>query len=126
MGFFDIIWYILMVFLMVAWFWVVISVVTDIFRSSDMNGFSKALWVLFVIVIPWLGVLAYLLVRGDKMQAHQAEALAKMEAAQKEYIRDAAGAVSVADELEKLSGLKDKGVLTEEEFAAQKAKLMAG
>ena len=126
MGFFDIIWYILMVFLMVAWFWVVISVVTDIFRSSDMNGFSKALWVLFVIVIPWLGVLAYLLVRGDKMQAHQAEALAKMEAAQKEYIRDAAGAVSVADELEKLAGLKDKGVLTEEEFAAQKAKLMAG
>ncbi|NRB01528.1 MAG: SHOCT domain-containing protein [Rhodobacteraceae bacterium] len=126
MGFFDIIWYILMVFLMVAWFWVVISVVTDIFRSSDMNGFSKALWVLFVIVIPWLGVLAYLLVRGDKMQAHQAEALAKMEAAQKQYIRDAAGAVSVADELEKLSGLKDKGVLTEEEFAAQKAKLMAG
>ena len=115
-----------MVFLMVAWFWVMISVVTDIFRSSDMNGFSKALWVLFVIVIPWLGVLAYLLVRGDKMQAHQAEALAKMEAAQKEYIRDAAGAVSVADELEKLSGLKDKGVLTEEEFAAQKAKLMAG
>ena len=126
MGFFDIIWYILMVFLMVAWFWVVISVVTDIFRSSDMNGFSKALWVLFVIVIPWLGVLAYLLVRGDKMQAHQAEALAKMEAAQKQYIRDAAGAVSFADELEILSGLKDKGVLTEEEFAAQKAKLMAG
>lgn len=125
MGIFEVFWSIFLVFLMVAWFWVVISVVADIFRSHDINGFSKALWVLFVILIPWLGVLAYLLIRGDKMQAHQAEAIAKMEEAQKAYIRDAAG-TSPADQLEKLHALKEKGALTDAEYEAQKAKVIGG
>ncbi|MEM9392676.1 MAG: SHOCT domain-containing protein [Pseudomonadota bacterium] len=123
-GFFDVIWFIFWMFLMVAWFWVVISVVSDIFRSKDMNGFSKALWVGFVIIIPWLGVLAYLLLRGDKMEAHNAEAMEKIEDAQRDYIRSVAQ-VSAADELERLAALKEKGVLSEEEFAAQKAKVLA-
>lgn len=124
-GFFDIFWSIFWLFLMVAWFWVLISVVSDIFRSKDMNGLSKALWVAFVILLPWLGVLAYLLIRGDKMQEHQAEAIHKMEAAQKDYIRQVAS-VSSADEIERLARLKESGHLTEEEFAAQKAKVLAG
>ena len=124
-GFFDIFWSIFWLFLMVAWFWVLISVVSDIFRSKDMNGLSKALWVAFVILLPWLGVLAYLLIRGDKMQEHQAEVIRKMEAAQKDYIRQVAS-VSSADEIERLAKLKESGHLTEEEFAAQKAKVLAG
>lgn len=122
-GFFDIVWSIFWLFLMVAWFWVMISVVADIFRSKDLNGIAKAIWVGFVILIPWLGVLAYLIIRGDKMQEHNAEALAKMEDAQRDYIRSVAH-VSSADELERLAALKEKGVLTEEEFAAQKAKVL--
>lgn len=123
-GFFHIIWSIFLVFLMVAWFWVMISVVTDIFRSRDMNGFAKAAWVAFVILIPWLGVLSYLLLRGDKMDSHRAETIAKYEDAQRDYIRSVAQ-VSAADELEKLGALKEKGVISEDEFNAQKAKILA-
>lgn len=122
-GFFDIVGSILWLFLMVAWFWVMISVVSDIFRSKDLNGFTKALWIAFVILIPWLGVLVYLFARGDKMQEHNAEALSKMESAQRDYVRSVAG-VSTADELERLAVLKDKGILTEEEFTAHKAKIL--
>ncbi len=125
MGFFDLIWSIFLIFLMVAWFWVLIAVVADIFRSKDLGGFAKALWIGFVIIIPWLGVLVYVIARGDKMQEHNAQAMNDMEAAQKDYIRSVA-TTSPADELERLAGLKEKGVLTEEEFAAQKAKVLAG
>ncbi|MGI9369836.1 MAG: SHOCT domain-containing protein [Ruegeria sp.] len=124
-GFFDIVWSIFWLFLMVAWFWVMISVVADIFRSKDMNGAAKAIWVAFVILIPWLGVLSYLIVRGDKMHEHNVDAMNKMEAAQKDYIRSVAS-VSAADELERLAALKDKGVLTDEEFSSQKAKILGG
>jgi len=122
-GFFDIVWSIFWLFLMVAWFWVMISVVSDIFRSKDMNGVTKALWVAFVMLIPWLGVLVYLFARGDKMQEHNVQALARMEDSQREYIRSVAN-VSAADELERLGALKEKGVITEEEFVAQKAKVL--
>jgi len=122
-GFFDIVGSILWLFLMIAWFWVMIAVVADIFRSKDLNGFSKAIWIAFVILLPWLGVLAYLISRGDKMQEHNVEALNKMEAAQRDYVRSVAN-VSAADELERLAALKDKGVLNDEEFAAQKAKIL--
>ena len=90
MGFFDLIWSIFLIFLMVAWFWVLIAVVADIFRSKDLGGFAKALWIGFVIIIPWLGVLVYVIARGDKMQEHNAQAMNDMEAAQKDYIRSVA------------------------------------
>jgi hypothetical protein len=122
-GFYDIVGSIFWLFLMVAWFWVMVSIVADIFRSKDLNGFSKAFWVAFVMLIPWLGVLAYLLIRGDKMEEHSAKAMSQMEDAQRDYIRSVAS-VSAADELERLAALKDKGALTEEEFAGQKAKIL--
>lgn len=122
-GFFDVVWSIFWLFLLVAWFWVMISVVSDIFRSKDLSGLAKAAWVAFVILIPWLGVLSYVLLRGDKMQAHNVETLNKMEEAQRDYIRSVA-TVSAADELERLAALQEKGVLTEEEFKAQKAKIL--
>ncbi|MGR3373895.1 MAG: SHOCT domain-containing protein [Pseudooceanicola nanhaiensis] len=129
-GFFDLIWSMFWFFLLIAWFWVLISVVADIFRSRDLGGFAKAIWVMFVILIPWLGVLVYLIARGGKMEEHNREAVASMEKAQREYIMSVAGTggaagASTTEQLEKLATLKEKGVLTEEEFAAQKAKLLA-
>jgi len=76
-GFFDIFWSIFWLFLMLAWIWVVISVLADVFRSRDINGLSKALWVLFIIVVPWLGVLAYIILRGDRMQENQLESVSR-------------------------------------------------
>lgn len=125
LGFFDIFWSIFWVFLMVAWIWVVISVLADVFRSRDIGGASKALWVLFIIVIPWLGVLAYILLRGDRMQQHQIDAAREVEDAQRDYLRDLVG-ISPATELEKLAGLKQAGIISEEEFLAQKARVLNG
>lgn len=123
-GFFDILWSIILLFLLVAWIWVVISVLADVFRSRDMRGISKALWVLFIILIPWLGVLAYIIVHGDRMQENQLETAKQFEDAQRDYIRSVAG-TSPATELEKLAALKEKGILSDAEFDAQKAKILA-
>lgn len=108
------------------WIWLLILVFSDIFRSHDMNGWVKAIWVLFVIVMPYLGVFVYLIARGHKMSEHaMADAKAQDEAA-RAYIRDAASSPEgVATELEKLASLRDSGVLTPEEFEAQKASLLA-
>jgi len=110
-------------FLLVAWIWVVFSVITDIFRSKDLSGWSKGLWVLFVIITPWLGVLAYLIIRGDGMQKRTMEILEKVSEQQRAYVQNIAG-ISTADELIKLAELKEKGVITDTEFEAQKAKLL--
>ena len=123
MSFLHMLGSIFMFFLLVAWIWVVISVLTDIFRSKDINGWVKGAWVLFVIVMPWLGVLAYLIFRGDGMQERTMEMIVKAGNQQREYIQNVAG-VSTADELTKLADLKEKGVVTDAEFEAQKAKLL--
>ncbi len=118
--FFTMLW----LFLFFVWIWLVISIFIDIFRS-DMSGVAKALWVVFVIFLPLLGVLIYVIVNGDKMQERSMQQAAAVEKAQRQYIQEAAGsAPSTADELEKLKGLHDQGVLTDEEFSAQKAKLL--
>jgi hypothetical protein len=115
---------IFMFFLMVAWIWTVIAVISDVFRSKDLNGVAKALSVLLIIVIPWLGVLGYILIRGGGMEERRFQALADAKEAQRTYIQDVAG-ISTADELSKLAELKEKGVITDTEFEAQKAKLLA-
>jgi hypothetical protein len=101
-------------------------VFADIFRSKDMGGFAKALWSIFVIFLPFLGVLIYLIVRGHSMTERDIESARRNEEAFRSYVQDAAGSgASSADELAKLADLKAKGVLTEEEFAQQKAKLLS-
>jgi len=125
MPLFDLFWAMLMLFLWVAWFSVVISVALDIFRSDDMGGGAKALWTLGVIILPWLGVLGYLIIRGEGMAMRAAERAAAQEQHARQYIREAAAQPSTADELAKLAGLRDSGVLTDAEFAAQKAKVLA-
>ena len=124
MPLFDLFWSMLWIFLFIIWIWLLISVFIDIFRS-DISGWGKALWVIFVIVLPFLGVLIYLIVHGDDMQERSMNRAMSQQEAQAAYIQDVAGSGSTADELEKLKGLHDRGVLTDDEFAAQKQKVLA-
>ena len=112
-------------FLFIAWIWVLVSVIADIFRSHDLSGWAKGLWVLFVIMLPWLGVLVYLIARGDDMTQRHVDDAYAMDQAQRSYIKDAAGGTSTADELSKLAGLRDSGEISAEEYASLKAKVMA-
>jgi hypothetical protein len=114
---------IFMFFLMVAWIWTIIGVISDVFRSSDLGGLAKGLWMLFIISIPWLGVLSYLIIRGKGMEERGAAAMANAGERQRAYIQSVAG-VSTADELAKLAELRDKGVITDAELEAQKIKLL--
>jgi hypothetical protein len=121
----SLIWMMFMFFVFVIWIWLLISVFMDIFRSSDMGGGIKALWVLFVIVFPFLGVLVYLIARGGKMHERAAEHAARQQQAFDSYVKQAAGSGSSVDDLAKLADLKEKGVISDSEFEAQKAKILA-
>ena len=115
-------------FLFFAWIWLVISVFIDIFRSSDLSGWGKAGWTIFVLVIPVIGVLVYLIARGDQMQQRKIDDAAAQQQASAEYIRSVSGdggSASVSDELSKLGQLRDDGTLTDDEYQQQKAKLLA-
>jgi hypothetical protein len=114
-----------MFFVFVLWIWLLISVFMDIFRSSDMSGGLKAVWVLFVIVLPFLGVLVYLIARGGKMHERAAEQAAHQQKAFDAYVKQTAGAGSSVEDLTKLAALKEKGVISDTEFETQKAKLLA-
>lgn len=120
----EIFWSIFTFFLLVAWIWAVIGVISDVFRSDDLSGFAKGIWVLFIILVPWLGVLSYLIIRGDGMQERNLQAAAAAAESQRAYIQNAVG-MSTADELTKLSELKEKGVISDTEFEAQKQKLLS-
>jgi ABC-type multidrug transport system fused ATPase/permease subunit len=112
-------------FIFIIWFWLLIVIFGDIFRSRDMGGGAKALWVIFVIILPFLGIFVYLIARGGKMHERAAEAAAQQQKAMDQYIQQAAGATSPAEQLAKLATLKDQGSITQEEFDAQKAKILA-
>jgi hypothetical protein len=114
-------------FLFIIWIWLLIMVFMDIFRSHDMGGMSKALWVIFVIVLPYLGVFVYLIARGGKMHERAAAQAAEQQKAFDSYVKQAAGTSSdsTADQLSKLADLKTQGVISDAEFEAQKAKVLA-
>ena len=116
-------WLMFLFFLMIAWLWVLIGVISDIFRSKDLGGWGKGLWAPFII-IPWLGVLSYLIIRGAGMHERDLYSLEQADKIQRAYIKEVAGN-STVDELAKLADLRDKGVVTEGEFKAHKAKLLA-
>ncbi len=122
----DIFWTTLEIFLFIIWIWLLIVVFSDIFRSHDIGGFAKALWVLFIVILPYIGVLVYLIARGGKMH-ERAEAQAQQaQSAFDAYVKQAAGSsgTSTADQLTQLADLKSRGVINEAEFEAEKAKLL--
>jgi ABC-type multidrug transport system fused ATPase/permease subunit len=114
-------------FLFIIWIWLLITVFIDIFRSHDMGGVAKALWVIFIIILPFLGVFVYLIARGGKMHERAAQQAAEQQKAFDQYVREAAGTTGAdtASQLAKLADLKSQGVLTDAEFEAQKAKILA-
>jgi ABC-type multidrug transport system fused ATPase/permease subunit len=118
-------WTMLWLFLFFIWIWILISVFIDIFRSEDLGGLAKALWVIFVVILPFLGVLVYLIARGGKMHERAAKQAAQQEKDFRGYVQQVAGDSNPADQLAKLADLKDRGVISEDEFASQKAKILA-
>lgn len=114
-------------FLFFIWIWILVTVFMDIFRSSDLSGWSKALWSIFVIILPFLGVFVYLIARGGKMQERKLNDAAQQKQAFDSYVREAAGSSGgdVTSQLTQLADLKAQGVLTDSEFEAQKAKILA-
>jgi Short C-terminal domain/Phospholipase_D-nuclease N-terminal len=113
-------------FLFFAWFMCLFWVLGDIFRSSDLGGGAKTFWVIFVILLPWLGILVYLIARGKGMHERQLEQATAMQAAQTEYIKSVAGSgSSAADQISSAKSLLDSGAITQAEFDALKAKALA-
>jgi Phospholipase_D-nuclease N-terminal/Short C-terminal domain len=112
-------------FLLFAWIWILISVISDLFRDHELSGVAKAVWVFFLVFLPFLGVLLYLIVRGNGMRDRTLKEQADAKKHFDQYVREQAGAGSAADELHKLSELKAKGDLSSEEFERAKAKLLA-
>ena len=122
----QVFWSMMYFFLFFIWVWLLIVVFGDIFRSRDLGGLAKALWVIFVVVVPYLGVFVYLIARGHKMSEHAIEAARAQDAAQRAYIQNAAQAApSTAEELARLADLRAKGMISDAEFEQAKAKAIA-
>ena len=120
-------WTIFMIFLWVIWIWVLIWVFIDIFRSRDLSGWAKALWFLFVLFIPIIGVVVYLIARGDSMSERTEQQAREQDAEFRGYVQEAAAdsPASTADQLAQLADLRDRGVIPAGEFERQKAKVLA-
>jgi hypothetical protein len=123
--FMDVLWSMLIFFFWVIWIWIVITVLIDIFRRNDIGGWGKAAWVIFVIILPWLGVLVYLIAQHDGMRERSAQQARAEKDAFDDYVRDAAGGGGSAAEIAKAKELLDSGAITQQEFDALKAKALA-
>ena len=121
----NIFWSMLWFFILFVWIMAVFHVIVDIFRSHDMGGLAKGLWLIFVIVLPFLGVFVYLIARGDNMRQHAMDDAQKRDEAFKGYVQQAAGTTGVADQLAQLASLRDSGAITPADYEAGKAKILA-
>ena len=126
----QVFWSMVWFFLFVIWIWLLFTVFSDIFRSHDLNGWSKALWSLFVFAVPYLGVFVYLIARGGKMQERAAKQAAEREADFRDRVQQAAAAdggpgANAADQIAQLAQLRDSGALSDAEFQQAKAKILA-
>lgn len=123
LGFF---WSVLILFIWIAWIFLLFRVFADVFRNHEMGGFVKALWIIFVILVPFLGVLVYVIVHGNSMAKRDIQQAQAQQQAFDSYVRQTAGSgSSTAEEIAKLAKLNEQGALTDAEFAAQKAKLLS-
>ena len=122
--FLDILWTMLIFFLWIAWFWILITVFADIFRRHDTSGFGKVLWLIFVILVPFLGVFVYLIANHDGMTKRNIERMQSQQAQMDDYVRSVASSGGAAAEIEKAKGLLDSGAITQAEFDSIKAKAL--
>ena len=120
----EVLWTMVWFTLFFIWIYLLIMVFSDIFRSHDLGGFAKFLWIVFVIFMPYLGVFVYLIARGHKMSEHAMADAQRADEQARAYIHDAASTGSAADELTRLADLKAKGVIDEAEFVQMKAKII--
>ena len=111
--------------LLLAWIWLFIAILSDIFRDRSLSGGGKALWTLFLVFLPWLGALMYLIARGGSMHERQAKLADENDARMRAYVQDAAGTTSTAEELRKLAELRDSGVITPADYEQAKAKALS-
>jgi hypothetical protein len=119
--FWSLIWFVLFF----IWIWLLVIVFGDIFRSPDLSGWGKALWSLFIIFLPYLGVFVYLIARGGKMQEHAMHQAQQQEAAMRQYVQSVTSTSGgSADEIARLADLRDRGVISEAEFQQAKAKAL--
>jgi hypothetical protein len=123
----QVFWSMVWFFLFFIWIWLLFIVFGDIFRSDDLGGWGKALWCIFIIFVPYLGVFVYLVARGRKMQEHSIAAAQAQDRAMRQYVQSVvpAGGGGAADEIARLADLRDKGVITDAEFEQGKAKVLA-
>jgi hypothetical protein len=119
-AFLSMLWF----FLFFIWIWLLITVFADIFRSDDLSGWGKALWTVFVIVLPYLGVFVYLIARGRTMSSNSARQAQMREDQMRSYVQGVAGTPSTAGEIARLADLRDGGTISDEEFQRAKAKLL--
>ena len=123
--FLDVLWTMFIFFLFVIWIWILITVFADVFRRKDIGGGMKAIWIIFVIVLPYLGVLVYLIANHDGMADRNIAQMQKQQQATDAYIQSVAGSGGAAAEIEKAKGLLDSGAITQAEFDAIKQKALA-
>jgi uncharacterized membrane protein YcjF (UPF0283 family) len=123
--FLDIFWTMIIFFVWVIWIWTVIGVIADVFSRHDISGWGKAAWIVFVVVLPWLGVLIYLIVHSKDMAERKAQQSQAARAEFDDYVRTTAASGGPAAEIEKAKQLLDGGAITQAEFDAIKAKALA-
>ncbi len=123
--FLDVLWTMFIFFLFIIWIWILITVFADIFRRRDVGGGTKVLWIVFVILLPYLGVLVYLIANHDGMADRNIAQMQKQQQATDAYIQSVAGSGGAAAEIEKAKGLLDSGAITQAEFDSIKAKALA-
>ena len=120
-AFLSMLWF----FLFILWIWLVITVFADIFRSDDLSGWGKAGWTLLIILLPYLGVFIYLVARGRRMGEHAVKEAQMRDEAMRDYVRQAAGTPSTAEEIQHLADLQRGGQISAEEYERAKAKILA-
>jgi hypothetical protein len=120
----SVFWTMLIFFFWIVWIMALFHVFADIFRSHDMGGFAKTMWLIFVIILPFLGVFVYLLARGDEMREHAIKDAQAQDAAMRQYVKETAGTAGPADQIAQLAALRDSGAITPAEFEAGKAKVL--
>jgi Short C-terminal domain/Phospholipase_D-nuclease N-terminal len=123
--FLDVLWTLLIFFLWVMWFWLLIGIIGDVFRRRDIGGGKKTVWLIFMLFVPFVGVLAYVLANSDGMAERNLERARAQQQQVDAYVRETAGSGGAAAEIDKAKTLLDSGAITQDEFEAIKAKALA-